>query len=294
MASGHRAGTRDAGLPEDPDTPGARPPSLIPHSRPLVGEPEIEALTRVVESGMLSQGPRVEELEVAVAGLAGVPEASGVALSSGTAALYAALHCLDVGAAHGGDEGDEVLIPAYACTSLAQAVRWAGATPRFIDCRPDGWNADPDDAAAKVTARTRAVIVAHLFGLPAEVEVFRHEGVPVIEDCAQTLGVEVGGRPVGSRGDLTVFSFYATKLVAGGEGGMLVCRDPGRAEVARGLRDCEADRADERAFNFKTSDLHAAVALAQLGRLPGLLERRRELARRYRRAVIVKYARSAW
>lgn len=302
MCSGRDAGA--TGGPGDPVPRRDDPPVVIPHSRPLVGDREVDALRRVVDSGMLAQGPRVAELERRIATLVGPAvdpvrdpgggsasqppvdrppdpgeESRGVALNSGTAALYVALRCLDIG------PGDEVLIPAYACMSLVQAVRFTGARPRFVDCRSGSWNADPEDARAKLTDRTRAVIVAHLFGLPAELASFRELGIPLIEDCAQTLGVDVGGRVVGSIGDMAVCSFYATKLIAGGEGGMLVCRDPDHAATARSLRDCESDRADRLAFNFKMSDLHAAVALTQLERLPEILRRRKTLARRYRAAL---------
>jgi dTDP-4-amino-4,6-dideoxygalactose transaminase len=203
-----------------------------------------------------------------------------VALSSGTAALLAALRSLGVG------DGDEVLIPAFACASLNQAVVWAGATPRHFDCDPTTLNPDPADARRKLGARTAACIVAHLFGLPADAPAFRDLGPPLIEDCAQTLGVVRDGLPVGSTGDVVVCSFYATKLIAGGEGGMLLARDPAIAERARLLRDCEDDGGDPASFNFKLSDLHAALARVQLSRLGEFLARRAQLAAAFRAALL--------
>ena len=170
---------------------------------------------------------------------------------------------------------------AYACASLHQAVRYVGATPRFVDCEPESLNPDPGDARRKLGARTAACIVPHLFGRPARLAAFRELGPPLVEDCAQTLGVRRDDRPVGSSGDVVVCSLYATKLIAGGEGGVLLSPDPGVVETARRVRDCEVDDADPMAFNFKCSDLHAAIARAQLARLDELLARRARLAAAY-------------
>ena len=261
-----------------PTAAGRATDPKIPHSRPDVGEQEAAALREAIEAGWLAQGPRVAALEADVAASIGLPR-PGVALSSGTAALYAGLRALQIG------EGDDVLMPAYACASLVQAVRYVGATPRFVDCDPATLNPDPDDARRKLTGATAACIVPHLFGLPADIEPFLELGAPVIEDCAQTLGVQLGGRAVGSFGDLTVCSFYATKLVAGGEGGMLLGADADLLATARELRDCEDPAGLAWSFNFKMSDLCAAVAGVQLSRLGELLERRQRLAELYRREL---------
>ena len=253
----------------------------IPHSRPALGEDEKAAVAAVIASGQIAQGPEVAALEQAMASLLStdddpLPASHAVALSSGTAALLAALRSLGVG------DGDEVLIPAYACASLNQAVVWAGATPRYIDCDPATLNPDPEDARRKLGPRTAACVVAHLFGLPADAPAFRDLGPPLIEDCAQTLGVARDGLPVGASGDVVVCSFYATKLIAGGEGGMLLARDAAVADRARALRDCEDRSGAADAFNFKLSDLHAALARVQLSRLGEFLARRAQLAADYR------------
>ncbi len=251
----------------------------IPHSQPTLGPAEMAAVQASLEAGWLAQGPGVARLEAETGGHLGLRDHSGVAVSSGTAALYAALRALNVG------EGKEVLVPAYACASFHQAVRYTGATSRFVDCDPATLNPDPDDARAKLSARTAACIVPHLFGLPADIHGFLDLGPPVIEDCAQTLGVHLGDQLVGSLGSLTVCSFYATKLVAGGEGGMVLSRNADALAVVAELRDCEAPGGHSDAFNFKMTDLHAAVARVQLTRLPEFVSRRRELAARYNAAL---------
>lgn len=236
---------------------------------------------------MLAQGPEVERLESALADLlrpASEEEQRsrvhpGVAVSSGTAALYLALRALGVG------EGEEVLLPAYVCASVLQAVRYVRAIPRFVDCDPSTFNLDPDDALAKLGKHTKAIIVAHLFGLPADLDPFLQMGPAVIEDCAQTLGADYKGGIVGSFGQATVCSFYATKLLAAGEGGMVLSPSGRLLDEVRALRDCEQAPQREWAFNFKMTDLQAALGRVQLGRLPELLDRRRQLAERYRRRL---------
>lgn len=270
-------GTRQGGK-----TPGSAAIAYIPHSRPALGELESAAVAAVMASGHIAQGPEVEKFEASMARVLGIGgdadsgSAHAVAVSSGTAALYVALCTLGVGA------GDEVLIPAYACASLNQAVRLTGAQPRYVDCDPASLNPDPDDARRKLGKRTAACIVPHLFGRPADIDAFGALGPPIIEDCAQTLGVRLGDRLVGNFGDVTVCSFYATKLVAGGEGGMMLSRDKRLIERARVLRDCEDPQGDTGSFNFKMSDLHAAVAHVQLERLGEFLQRRADIATAYR------------
>ncbi len=253
----------------------------IPHSRPALGELEVEILRQVISAGVITQGPRVAQLEGAVASYF-QPDAdgrtAGVAVSSGTAALYVSLRALGIEAGH------EVLVPAFVCASVLQAVRATGAAPRFVDCDPATFNIDPVDARRKVVESTRAIIVAHLFGLPADLDPLMELGPPVIEDCAQTLGAPYKGRPVGSFGEISICSFYATKLLAAGEGGMVLSSSAEIQEHARRLRNCDDPASDEWAFNFKMSDLHAAVGLAQLEQLPANLARRKTLAQRYRAA----------
>jgi perosamine synthetase len=253
------------------------PPSSIPHSRPTLGDEELQGLAEVLQSGHIVQGARVAAFEQAIACTLGVR--GGVATSSGTAALHLALLALHVG------EGDEVLIPTYACAALLHAVRAVRAVPRLVDCDPYSFNMDPEAAKMACSARTKALIVIHSFGLPADLEALQALGLPVIEDGAQALGAMYRGRPVGSSGAVGVFSFYATKLITTGEGGMLLSNDARVLALARDLRQYDEQEDDTPRFNYKMTDLQAALGLAQLQRLPQFLARRQAIAARYRQGL---------
>lgn len=247
---------------------------MVPHSRPSLGSEDAEALVAVVEDGHLTQGPRVAAFEEAMAGRLG--RRGGVAASSGTAALALALGALGIG------PGDRVLLPAFACSALADAVRFVGADPVLADVGEDLALA-PEEARRRMGARTRALVVVHPFGYPVDLGPFLELDVPVVEDCAQALGASRGGRPVGSRGEVAVCSFYATKMLAAGEGGMVLADDERVLGEARAMR---AGGAHPRGFNFKMSDLAAALGLSQLGRLEAFVARRREIAGRYEAALL--------
>lgn len=250
------------------------PSAIIPHSRPTLGQEEARALADVIKSGQIAQGPLVAEFERGVAALLGA--AGGVAVSSGTAALELALRVLDIG------PGDNVILPSYVCAALWLATVRVGARPRLVDIEPSAFAIDPNAAAKARTARTKALIVPHPFGLPAELTRLESLGVPLIEDCAQTLTATEQGRQVGSVGVLTVCSFYTTKLLCTGEGGMLLSKDPALLERARALRqyDEEPDL-NSASFNYKMTDLQAAMGLSQLKQLRAFLDRRADIAAAY-------------
>jgi dTDP-4-amino-4,6-dideoxygalactose transaminase len=249
---------------------------FIPHSRPTLGEEEARAAAAVVASGHLAEGPAVAAFERELCTRVGVPHA--VAVSSGTAALYAALSALGIG------PGDEVIMPSFVCSALLNAVGYTGGVPVPADIEPDTLNLDPRDVERRLSRRTRAVILPHMFGLAADPGRFLDLGVPVIEDCAQSIGAQHGSRPVGSFGQAAVFSFYATKVIATGEGGMVATSS---RELAARVNDLKTyDRRDEPGsrFNFKLTDIQAAIGRVQLGRLEGFIGRRRAIARSYRSA----------
>jgi perosamine synthetase len=249
--------------------------TTIPHSRPWITPADVRAVCGVLRRGSLVQGAEVGALEAEVGVRLGLPP--GVAVNSGTAALHLALLALGVG------PGDEVIVPSYVCIAPLHAVEYVGAAPRLADINPDTYNLDPDDVRRRCTRRTRAIIVPHLFGLPADLDAVLRLGVPVIEDCAQAFGATYRDRPVGSFGTISILSFYATKLLTTGEGGMLLGRDRRLLDRARDRRDYDERRRHAPRFNYKLTDFQAALGRSQLQRLPTMLSRRRTLAARYRR-----------
>ena len=254
------------------------PGSTIPHSKPCVGELEVEAAARVLMSGHLAQGEEVGAFELEVAGL--VNKRHGVAVASGTSALQLSLLALGVGA------GDEVLIPSYVCTALLHAVRATGATAIVCDIDPRTRNLEPSRALRYIGANSKAIVLPHMFGLTQDVRAFATLGLPVIEDCAMSLGSECEGTPAGALGVLTVCSFYATKVISsGGEGGMILTDDDGMAERLRGLREYDGRPANRVRYNSKMTELAAAIGRVQVRRLPEFIRRRRQLAARYSRAL---------
>lgn len=254
--------------------------------RPLQDE-VAAALTQVFESARFVMGPHVAAFEQAMARYCGVKHAVGVA--SGTDALMLSLAALDVQA------GDEVLVPSFTYTATAAAVCHLGARPVFVDSLPDGFNLDPEDAARRVTGRTKAIIPVHLYGEAAPMarilSVARKHGLHVIEDVAQAAGGRYGGRALGSLGIAGCFSFYPTKNLAGcGDGGMVVTDDDRVAEHVRLLRQ-QADASvlggrkyfhPEVGFNSRLDELQAAVLRVKLPHLDAWNQARRRHAERYR------------
>ena len=238
---------------------------MISIAKPLIGDEEKQAVLEVLGSGMLAQGPRVRAFEEAFAAYCGVGHA--VATTSGTTALHVAL------LAHGIGPGDEVITTPFTFIASANSILFAGACPVFVDIDPATFNVDPDLLEAAVTPRTKAVMPVHLFGLPADMdpilEVAERHSLVVIEDACQAHGAEYRGRRAGSLGT-GCFSFYPTKNMTTGEGGMITTGDERIAERCRVIRQHGMRRTyyhDELGFNFRMTDVHAAIGLAQLQKL---------------------------
>ncbi|NOY70505.1 MAG: DegT/DnrJ/EryC1/StrS family aminotransferase [Deltaproteobacteria bacterium] len=250
----------------------------IPHSKPCLGEEEAAAAAVVIRSGQIAQAKRVAALENSFARFCGRP-AGAVAVNSGTAALHLTL------AAMGTGKGDEVIISDFVCTALLNAVRHAGARPVPADIDPKTLNMDPKDVTRRITEKTKAIIAVHLFGMPADMNALMSIGmqrkVPVIEDCAQSVGATIDGRPLGGIGHASVFSFYATKVITCGEGGLALFSSGKAADRARDLRDYDNHADDTTRWNYKMTDIQAAIAQTQFNRLGEFINRRKEIAERY-------------
>ncbi len=253
----------------------------IPLSAPDVTEADIEAVAGVLRTPWLSLGPKLPEFEATLAARVGA--AHGIGVSSGTAGLHLCVKACGIG------PGDEVVTSPFSFVASANAALYEGARPVFVDVEPRGLNVDPDRIEAALTPRTRALLVVHLFGRPAAMReiaaIAQRRGLALIEDACEALGAESAGRPVGSIGDCGVFAFYPNKQITTGEGGMIVTNDPRIAELCRSLRNHgrEAGGVDHArlGYNYRLSEIAAALGLAQLGRLTDVLARRRVLARAY-------------
>ena len=269
---------------------------MIPVMRPWLGAEEAAAAAAAVSSGWVAQGPRVAEFEEAFASAIGVSHA--VAVSSCTTALHLAL------VAAGIEPGDEVVVPSLSFIATANAPRYVGATPVFADVDEVTQNLTPAMVEPRLTQRTRAVILVDQAGVPADLDAIRAlcepRGITVIEDAACAVGSVYRGRPVGAGANLAAFSFHPRKLLTTGEGGMLVTPDGEVATRLRRLREHGMDLSaaarhasrqpviehyTELGFNFRMTDIQAAIGLVQLRKLDRLIARRRALARRYQQQL---------
>ncbi len=239
---------------------------MINIAKPLIGEEEKSAVLEVLSSGILAQGPKVKEFEEAFAALCGVRYA--VAASSGTTALHAAL------LAHGIGPGDEVITSPFTFIASANSIVYTGARPVFVDIDPATYNLDPQLIEAAITPATRALLPVHLFGLSCDMDpilrIADKYGLSVIEDACQSHGATYHGQKVGSFG-VGAFSFYPTKNMTSAEGGMITTDDAEIAQKCRILRQHGMARRyyhDELGYNFRMTDVHAAIGLAQLRKLP--------------------------
>ncbi len=246
---------------------------MIPHSKPTISKDDINAVVEVIKSGHLVQGIYVKRFEEAMVHLIGLPE--GAAVSSGTAALHLALVALNI------KKNDKVIIPSFVCSALLNAVNYMGAVPIIVDIDPETFNIDVKDLKGKIDKGVRAIIVPHLFGLPADIDQIMSLNIPVIEDCAQALGATYKGRPVGSFGDISIFSFYATKVICSGEGGMVLAKSKKAIERIKDLRDYDNKPDYKMRFNYKMTDIQAALGLSQLKRLKTFIDKRKKLAEFY-------------
>lgn len=256
---------------------------FIPVNEPLLNGNEKKYLCECIDTGWISsEGPFVKEFEQKMSTT--VNRKYGIAVSNGTAALEVAAQALGIG------EGDEVIMPAFTIISCAMAVTKLGAIPVLVDSDLHTWNMNVDEIEAKITARTKAIMIVHIYGLPVEVDAIltlaKKYDLKVIEDAAEMHGQTYKGKPCGSFGDISTFSFYPNKHITTGEGGMVVTDDEDLAERCRMLRNlCFRKDVryvhDEISDNYRFTNLQAAVGLAQLERLDEFVARKRKMGKYY-------------
>jgi perosamine synthetase len=268
----------------------------VPFSRPTLRGDEGDAVAEVIASGWVSQGPRVREFEAGFAERVGAAEA--VAVSNCTTALQLALHVSGVG------PGDEVVVPSMSFIATANSVWQCGATPVFADVDPRTFNLDPGSAERAISERTKAIMPVHQLGLPADMDAFEalagRYGVALVEDAACAIGARYKDRAIGGLGSIACFSLHPRKVITTGEGGMITLQDPAVAARLRQLRQHAMDVSDlarhgakdviiesypERGWNYRMTDMQAALGLCQLELLDDILAERRRLAGRYTEAI---------
>ncbi|XGV96528.1 MAG: DegT/DnrJ/EryC1/StrS family aminotransferase [Leptolyngbya sp. BL-A-14] len=256
---------------------------FIPVNQPLLDGNEKQYLNECIDTGWISsEGPFIQRFESEFA--ARVNRKHGIAVTNGSAALDAAIVALGIG------PGDEVILPTFTIISCAAAIVRAGATPVLVDSDPDTWNMDVAAIAAKITAKTKAIMVVHIYGLPVDLDpilkLAHQHGLWVIEDAAEMHGQTYKGEPCGSFGDISTFSFYPNKHITTGEGGMLVTNSDELAERCRSLRNlCFQPQKrfvhEELGWNLRMTNLQAALGLAQLERLDEFAARKRNMGQQY-------------
>ncbi len=260
---------------------------MIPIAEPLLGEAELNNVIEAVKSGWISsKGKFISEFEEGFARYCGVKY--GIATSSGTTALHLALEALGIG------KGDEVIVPTLTFIATANVVTFTGAKPVFVDCHPKYWCMDPNKIEEKITPRTKAIIPVHLYGHPCDMDLInaiaRAHTLRVVEDAAEAHGAEYKGQRVGAFSDIACFSFYGNKIITTGEGGICLTNDAEVALKLQILRDHgkNPNRAywhDVIGFNYRMTNLQAAVGVAQIEKIDMLIERKRQLAKWYADAL---------
>jgi perosamine synthetase len=270
------------------------PHKFLPYGRQTVDEADIEAVARVLRSDWLTTGPMVEEFEKAFAEFTGTAHA--VAVCNGTAALHAAMAALGIG------PGDEVIVPAITFVATSNAVVYQGGTPVFVDVDPETLLIDPEDVRRKITPRTKAIAAVDYAGQPCDYAALRaiasEHKLVLLADACHALGGAYEGQPVGSQADLSTFSLHPVKPIATGEGGMIVTDNADYAAKMRIFRNhgITTDfrqrekvgaffyEMTEIGYNYRLSDIHCALGLSQLRKLPGWVRRRQAIAEQYDRA----------
>lgn len=247
---------------------------MILHNKPSLDTADYTAITEVAQSGWIAPGKKVCEFETLLSAYLS-PQGRAVAVDSGTAAIHLSLLALGV------KRGDQVILPTYVCSAVLNAVRYTGADPVLADIGSTDFNISFHDVERKITQKTAALIIPHMYGIPANISDFVTLGLPIIEDCAQSIGSEIQGKKTGTIGDIAIFSFYATKLLTTGKGGAIYSKNSEYIDFIQDLVnfDCRAEYKTR--FNYRMSDLQAALGVSQIKKLDRFILRRKLIAEKY-------------
>ncbi len=251
----------------------------IKQSCPYLEKSDFNYIEEIIRNQFIAQGKFVDELQEEFSSFLGTTWS--IATSSGTTALHLALLSLNI------KEGDEVIIPSYTCSALMDAVNYVRAVPILADIDTETFNMTHAILKRKISKRTKAIILTHTFGFPADIVGISKLGIPIIEDCAHSIGSLYKGRHTGSQGTTSIFSFYATKMLAAGEGGMVCTNDSKIAETIHDLNTPNMRESYRVRYNYKMSDLNAGLALNQMRKLDFFVKRRKEIAEIYKKSFSV-------
>ena len=251
----------------------------IPHSRPYLDERDIKSVLKALNEGHLATGKIVNDFVLELCNYVG--RKYGIATNSGSSALHLALRALDV------KEGDEVILPSYVCGTVLNPIEYCKATPIFVDINKDDFNISYEDTKKKINSKTKIIIIPHMFGdTVKDIEEFQKLNIPIIEDCALSLGAQHNGRKIGSFGDISIFSFYSTKMIASGFGGMILTDKDKILEKLKDLTHYDNREEWGESYNYSMSDLQAALGLSQLRKLDEMIEKRKRIAIRFNNSFL--------
>jgi perosamine synthetase len=250
----------------------------IPHNKPWLGVDESNAVSSTVNSGWIAQGEKTKELENNVCDYINISRNHAVAVTNGTSALFLCLQVLNL------PKFSEVIIPSYVCSAVLNAIYLADLTPVLVDVNPINFNLEIDIVESKISKTTRVIIIPHMYGTPVNIEPFlkfQTKGIFIIEDCATAIGAKIKDNYVGIMGDLAIFSFYASKFITTGNGGMVVSKNKDLINKIRDYREFDGVNRYKKRFNFQLTDIQATIGIVQLNKINVFLERRKQFAQQY-------------
>lgn len=246
---------------------------MISHSKPTITDEDIKGVVKVLRSKKLSCGKMTELFEKRLGEFIKVKYS--VCLNSGTSALHLSLIALGI------NEGDEVILPNYVCSALLNSIFYVGARPHFSDINLSDFNISFEDAKRKISKKTKAIILPHIFGSPCSLDKLLELDIPIIEDLAHSIGGEFQGKKLGSFGKLSVFSFYSTKVITTGEGGAVISNDRNLINKILDIREYDNKPTFKVRYNYKMTDFQAALGISQLKKLNFLIKKRERIAEIY-------------
>ncbi len=251
---------------------------MIPHNKPTVEDDDIKSVVDTLNSKWIAPGEKVKEFENELAKYLS-KDGYAIAVDSGTSALHLSLLALGI------KKGDEVILSTYVCTAVLNAVNYIGAEPTIADITSYDFNISYEDAVKKITDNTRAIVIPHMYGIPADIDKFLELGVPIIEDGAQSIGAKFKNQKVGTFGNISMFSFYATKLLTTAKGGAIYSKNKELIDFIYDLVDFDYRPTYKVRYNCHLSDFQAALGLSQLRKLDNFIKRRREIAEEYNEEI---------